>query len=154
MASMSQEELERLSVDELASLLNDRQKLFVEYYIQLGGEGCGTEAAIKAGYSPRTAAQQASRLLRKAEIKAYVRVRMRARVREEIASTDELMNFFSRVMRGDELDRDGNRPALADRIKAAGELSRRYSSVEKLERSRNSDTSGVIFRFEEEVQDG
>lgn len=136
MASMITEKLETLSLEELAAKLNDRQKLFCEYYIQLGGEGCGTEAAIKAGYSPKTAAQQASRLLKKAEVSAYVRGRMRARVKEEIATTDELMHFFSRVMRGEESDRDGEKPTLADRIKAAGELSRRYSAIEKLESSK------------------
>jgi phage terminase small subunit len=49
--------------------LNDKQKLFCkEYLIDLNG----TQAAIRAGYSEKTAGQQAEQLLKKLEIAAYV----------------------------------------------------------------------------------
>lgn len=50
--------------------LNARQKRFVECYLQLG---IGREAAVAAGYSPRSAEQQASRLLGMPEVQAYRR---------------------------------------------------------------------------------
>ena len=50
--------------------LNTRQKKFVEAYLQIG---IGKEAAIEAGYSPRSAEQQASRLLSMPEVQAYRR---------------------------------------------------------------------------------
>ena len=49
--------------------LNQRQKLFASEYIKLGN---GTQAAINAGYSPRTSGAQAEKLLKKAEIKSFI----------------------------------------------------------------------------------
>ena len=50
--------------------LTVRQKRFVEEYLKTG---IGKEAAINAGYSPRSAEQQASRLLAMPDVQAYRR---------------------------------------------------------------------------------
>lgn len=51
------------------SVLTPKQQAFVnEYLIDLNG----TQAAIRAGYSPKTANEQAARLLAKANVKAAV----------------------------------------------------------------------------------
>lgn len=50
--------------------INPRQKRFVEEYLRLGS---GKEAAVAAGYSPKGAEQQASRLLAMPEVQAYRR---------------------------------------------------------------------------------
>ena len=50
--------------------LNARQKRFVQAYLQTG---VGKEAAVQAGYSPKSAEQQASRLLSMPEVQAYRR---------------------------------------------------------------------------------
>ena len=50
--------------------LNARQKRFVQAYLQTG---VGKEAAVQAGYSPKSAEQQASRLLAMPEVQAYRR---------------------------------------------------------------------------------
>ena len=50
--------------------MNPRQKRFVEEYLRLGN---GKEAAVAAGYSPKGAEQQASRLLAMPEVQAYRR---------------------------------------------------------------------------------
>jgi phage terminase small subunit len=55
--------------------LNIKQIQFMFCYMQLRARGkpmSGKEAAINAGYSPKTAAQQASRLLKHPEIKHYI----------------------------------------------------------------------------------
>lgn len=49
--------------------LNDRQKRFAEEYLL---DLNGTQAAIRAGYSERTAGSQADDLLKKPEIKIYI----------------------------------------------------------------------------------
>lgn len=51
--------------------LNERQRRFVLEYVKNGGNG--TEAAIAAGYSPRSAAVQASRMLNLDKVQAYRR---------------------------------------------------------------------------------
>ena len=50
--------------------MNPRQKKFVVEYLRLGS---GKEAAVAAGYSPKGAEQQASRLLSMPEVQAYRR---------------------------------------------------------------------------------
>ncbi len=49
--------------------LNPRQDRFVDEYLL---DGNGTQAAIKAGFSPATAAQQASRLLRNVKVQQAI----------------------------------------------------------------------------------
>ena len=56
----------------LGKKLTYQQRLFCEKYIETKGNG--TEAARLAGYSAKTAAQQASRLLKNVNILAYTRV--------------------------------------------------------------------------------
>ena len=51
------------------SKLTERQKRFVMEYLRNGGNG--QEAAIAAGYSKRSAASQASRMLNDAKVCAY-----------------------------------------------------------------------------------
>jgi phage terminase small subunit len=64
--------------------LRRRQKLFVEYYLQLWN---GAEAARRAGFAPKHAASIATHLMAKPEIKEQVELRM-----SEIAmKTDEVL---------------------------------------------------------------
>lgn len=59
---------EKTEAEKLGEALKPRERRFVhEYLVDLNG----TQAAIRAGYSEKTAASQASRLLRKPEIRAY-----------------------------------------------------------------------------------
>ena len=55
--------------------LTERQKRFVLEYLRNGGNG--QEAAIAAGYSPKSAASQASRLLTDDKVLAYKRAQAR-----------------------------------------------------------------------------
>ncbi len=50
--------------------LNPKQKKFVEEYLRIGS---GKDAAVAAGYSPKSAESQASRLLAMPEIQEYRR---------------------------------------------------------------------------------
>lgn len=53
---------------ELAKKLKPRERTFVREYMR---DLNGTQAAIRAGYSEKSAASQASRLLRKSEVREY-----------------------------------------------------------------------------------
>ena len=56
------------TVAELGKKLTARERAFVrQYLVDLNG----TQAAIRVGYSEKTAASQASRLLRKSDVQAY-----------------------------------------------------------------------------------
>lgn len=102
--------------------LNLKQIRFADEYIRNGGNG--TQAAIFAGYSPKTAAQQASRMLKDANISDYIAQRQTEIDSVNIASLKEIQEFRTRVLRGEEKDQFGLDASLADRHKAAADLER------------------------------
>ena len=74
------------------SELNQRQARFVEEYLTPGTEAYGnaTQAAIRAGYSPRTAKQQGNRLLTKAHISRAVAKRREKMEKKLVTTRDEI----------------------------------------------------------------
>lgn len=109
-------------------MLNERQKAFADYYIQLGN---ATEAAKRAGYSEKTAKQQGSRLLTDVDISAYISKRIAPSIEKRIATADDVMEFLTRVMNNEEKDQFGLDASLSDRISAARELMKRHSAAKK-----------------------
>lgn len=105
-------------------MLTPNQKAFADYFIECGN---GSEAAKKAGYSAKTAAAIASRLLTNVNVSAYIDKRMAQQDASRVASADEVLRFYSSVMRGQEKDAFGLDPSLADRLKAADSLMKRYA---------------------------
>ena len=78
--------------------LNVRQKAFCEYYVASGN---ATEAAIKAGYSKRTAKSIGQRLLTFVDIKKYIDELMQKLESERIASAEEVLQNLTAMMRGE-----------------------------------------------------
>lgn len=106
--------------------LTRRQRAFAEAYIQCGN---ATEAARRAGYSEKTAARTGSENLHKPDISEYIDRRMRTQDEAQVASSDEVMRFFSSVMRGEVKDQFGLDASLADRLNAGKELMKRYAAA-------------------------
>jgi phage terminase small subunit len=79
--------------------LNPRQQAFADEYIITGN---ATQSAIKAGYSEKTAEQQASRLLRNVKVQDYIEERMKLLSKDTIASQEEVLKHLTRVMRREE----------------------------------------------------
>ena len=105
-------------------MLTPKQKAFADYYIECGN---ASESARRAGYSPKTAEKIGSENLQKPEISAYIQERMAQQDATRVASADEVLRFYSSVMRGQEKDAFGLDPSLADRLKAADSLMKRYA---------------------------
>lgn len=81
--------------------LTPKQKRFCdEYLIDLNG----TQAAIRAGYSERTARNIATENLAKPNIQEYMQKRMQEKNNDLIASQDEVLQYLTRVMRREELE--------------------------------------------------
>lgn len=79
-------------------MLNERQMRFVdEYMIDLNA----TQAAIRAGYSVKTAYSQGQRLLKNVEIKTELDERMEKLRSLKIADATEIMEYLTSVMRGE-----------------------------------------------------
>ena len=107
-------------------MLTPKQKAFAEEYIKCGN---ATEAARKAGYSEKAARQIATENLSKPSISEYIRQRMEQMDAQRVASADEVMRFFSSVMRGEVMDQFGLEASLDTRLSAGKELMRRYNAV-------------------------
>ena len=104
--------------------LNERQKAFADYYIQTGN---ATEAAIKAGYSEKTAYSIGNENLKKPEISAYISERMAEQGEKRVADANEVIEFYTAVMRGEIKDQFGLDASLSDRLKAGDALMKRYA---------------------------
>ncbi|WP_314395173.1 terminase small subunit [Leptotrichia shahii] len=119
--------------------LTEKQKRFADYYIETGNI---TEAAVKAGYSKKTARVIGQENLQKPAIKSYIDEKLETMQDERTASAKEVLEFLTKSMRG-ELDEevvvvegtgDGTSEArtvkkqigLRDRIKSAELLGKRY----------------------------
>ena len=113
-----------------------KQKKFADEYIISGN---ATEAAIKAGYSEKTANRIASENLSKLDIKKYIGERLSEIDSEKIADQKEILQYLSSVMRGEQreqtLKSEGSDwgqkivdidVGAKDRIKAAELLGKRY----------------------------
>lgn len=103
--------------------LTTKQKNFCEYYLQTGN---ATEAARLAGYSDKTARVIGTENLSKPAISEYIAGRRAEMDKTLIADSDEVLRFYSAVMRGEVKDQFGLDPALSDRIRAAELLGKRY----------------------------
>lgn len=79
----------------MAKLTAKQQRFCDEYLIDLNA----TQAAIRAGYSKKTAKQIGQENLTKLDIKEYIEKRMAEKEKELIADQDEVMKYLSAVMR-------------------------------------------------------
>ncbi|ATF40942.1 terminase small subunit [Weissella paramesenteroides] len=114
--------------------LTEKQKRFADEYIKSGN---ATQAAIKAGYSKRTARTIAQQNLTKLDIKSYIDERMRTIENNRIMTAKEAVEFLTSVVRGDvketvvigtpmgaeEVEKE---PDVKTRISAAKEILKRY----------------------------
>ena len=119
--------------------LTEKQKRFADYYIETGNI---TEAAVKAGYSKKTARVIGQENLLKPAIKGYIDEKLEAMQDVRTASAKEVREFLTKSMRGEikeevvvvEGTGDGTSEArmvkkqigLRDRIKSAELLGKRY----------------------------
>lgn len=98
--------------------LSIKQKLFADCYIELLN---ATAAAIKAGYSKKTARVIGQENLQKPAIKKYIDKQIEEMQSNQIAASEEVLKYLTSVMRG----KDQN-IGIKDRLKAAELLGKRY----------------------------
>lgn len=104
--------------------LTPKQKAFADYYIKTGN---ASEAARKAGYSEKTAPFIGAENLKKPQISAYIAERLKQTEKKRIADADEVIAFYTAVMRGEVKDQFGLDASLSDRLKAGDSLMKRYA---------------------------
>lgn len=115
----------------MAASLTAKQKAFCDYYIETGN---AAEAARRAGYSEKTARGTGAENLTKPNVAEYIKKRMDEIEAARIASADEVIKFYSAVMRGEVKDQFGLDASLTDRLSAGKELMKRFAAVDALNR--------------------
>ena len=132
----------------MAKMTAKQRRFCDEYIISLNA----TQAAIKAGYSKKTAGVIGDENLKKPYIKEYIAERMAEKEDELIADQDEVLKYLTSVMRGDSyseivvVEGVGNGESSArtmqkapdekERLKAAELLGKRYGLyTEKIEQA-------------------
>ena len=122
----------------MAKLTAKQQRFCDEYLIDLNA----TQAAIRAGYSKKTAYSIGVENLKKPELKKYIDERMAEKEKSLIADQDEVLRYLTSVLRGEsqssEIVVEGigegcsvartiqKEPSEKDRLKAAELLGKRY----------------------------
>ena len=105
--------------------LSPKQQAFADYYIECGN---ATEAAKRAGYSEKSAGTNAGKLLKNTNITEYIAIRMAEQSEKRVADANEVMRFYTAVMRGEVKDQFGLDASLSDRLKAGDSLMKRYAA--------------------------
>lgn len=120
--------------------MNERQKRFADEYIRTANK---YQSAVRAGYSEKYASTGAHKLLENKSVKAYVEARFKELEKQAIAQQDEVLQFLTAVMRGEQDDEENivvpkgdfisdvekhtKRADTAQRIKSAELLGKRYA---------------------------
>lgn len=119
----------------MVDTLNDRQKRFCDEYLI---DCNATQAAIRAGYSPKTAYSAGQRMLKNVEVKSYIDDRLAQLRSEKTADAQEVLEYLTSVMRGEHKEQtlvlcgDGMQEiedidvSAKDRLKAAELIGKRY----------------------------
>ena len=117
------------------TLTTKQQKFCDEYLIS----GNATDAAIKAGYSPKSAKSIGQRLLTFVDLKRYIEAELAKLHSAKIADAQEVLEYLTAVMRGQHTEQvlklagDGIQTvtdidvSAKERIKAAELIGKRYS---------------------------
>lgn len=119
--------------------ITERQKRFVDEYLKHPN---AEEAAVKAGYSRNYARGKAYKMLANVGVQEYMSERIAKIDKEKIATQEELMQYWSSVIRGQSRSKEvmmkgiGNgltepitvevEPAEKDKLKAAEYLAKCY----------------------------
>lgn len=121
--------------------LTVKQQKFVDEYIKTGSS---TQAAINAGYSKKSAQQIGAENLLKPLISQKIREQMEELHKSKIPTLEEILEFFGRVVRGEEMTavvRNGpdgepttvlKPPSERARLEAAKELAKRFPASPEL----------------------
>ena len=140
----------------ISEKLTQKQQRFVDEYIISGN---ATQAAIKAGYSKRSAQQTGAENLLKPVIKAELDRRNAEIKSAKTADMQEVMEYLASVMRGEQTESVAtakgiydNVPVSAkDRIKAAELIGKRHGAwTDKKEISGNMNIDIAMADYDED----
>jgi len=111
--------------------LTIKQKKFADLYIETGN---ATKSYIDAGYKAtkrKVAEANARKLLANYLVQNYIDFQMEQLQQNSIATQEEVLEYLTKVMRGQEKDQFGLDASLQDRTKCAELLGKRYGTFKE-----------------------
>ena len=108
--------------------LTSTEALFIDKYVETGNGRLSYMEAYPNS-NPSSAAQLAHRVLKKDYIASEINFRLEQSKNESIANAQEIMQYFTDVMRGNIKDQFGLDASLGERTKAAQELAKRQIDI-------------------------
>lgn len=111
--------------------LTIKQKKFADLYIETGN---ATQSYIDAGYKAtkrKVAEANARKLLANYSVQNYIDSKMEQLQQNSIATQEEVLEYLTKVMRGQEKDQFGLDASLQDRTKCAELLGKRYGTFKE-----------------------
>ena len=131
--------------------MTPKQKAFADYYIETGNK---TEAARRAKYKgdDATLATVGWENLRKPEICEYIAERMANQEKSRVADANEVIEFYTAVMRGEVKDQFGLDASLADRLKAGDSLMKRYAAAADKNKGAMDKLDHLLKEFQDAVK--
>lgn len=119
--------------------MTEKQKAFCDYYLETGNATEAYKRAYPSCKKDGTARTNSSKLLTNANISQYIDKRLKEIESERIAKPEEVLQYLTKVLRGEEKDQFGLDATLQDRTKAAELLGKRYRLfVDKVETDVNA----------------
>lgn len=106
--------------------LTIREARFIDNYIETGN---ARQACIDAGYSTSSPGAYARELIHRSYIADEIANRLEVLEDQKIASAEEILQYFTGVMRGEIKDQFGLDAPLGERTKAAQELAKRKIDI-------------------------
>lgn len=129
--------------------MTPKQKAFADYYIQTGN---ASEAARKAGYSEKNVGENAAKTLKTPKVATYIAERMGQRDRSRVADANEVIEFYTAVMRGEVKDQFGLEASLSDRLKAGDSLMKRYAAAADRNKGAMDKLDGLLKEFQDAIK--
>lgn len=129
--------------------LTPKQRRFCEEYLKSGN---ATEAAKKAGYKEKAAHSMGAENLRKPAISAYIKRRTDEQEAALVADSNEILKFYTAVMRGDVKNQFGMDASLSDRLKAGDSLMKRYAAASDRNRTTMEKLDSMLKEFQDAVK--
>lgn len=118
--------MENENIQQEYEKLTEKQKRFIDYYIETGN---ASEASKLAGYKGNNLNRIGSENLSKLD--KFINIKLQEKENERIASQDEVLEYLTKVMRGQEKDQFGLDASLQDRTKCAELLGKRYGTFKE-----------------------
>ena len=126
--------------------LTEKQKRFIDYYIETGNASKASEMAGYKGKNLNTIGAQ-----NLAKLSKFIKVKLEEKESTRIASQDEVLQYLTKVMRGEEKDQFGLDASLQDRTKCAELLGKRYGTFK--DKVEHSGSIPVVISGDDELED-